>query len=133
VLGAASALTVCNPNASAVWIPAWADDSEADRGDERRMYWASTNIDGGMRTACSECRRPRALRARLAIPASVLVSLLLTACSAPMPQTALNPHSDYATEGLDLFQIIIVRGVVIGVLVEGVLVWPASRAGGGTW
>jgi len=27
-----------------------------------------------------------------------------------MPQMALNPHSDYATEGLDLFQVIIVMG-----------------------
>ena len=78
-------------------------------------------------TACSEHRNPRALRARLAIPGAALLSLLLTACSAPTPQTAFNPRSDYAAEGLDLFQVIIVMGVVIGVLVEGVLIWAAIR------
>src|SRR5713226_3813015 len=72
-----------------------ADDNEADRGDEHRIYWASTNIDGGMRAPV----RSVDVRGRYALvwpfPASVLVSLLLTACSAPMPQMALNPHSDY--------------------------------------
>ena len=35
----------------------------------------------------------------------------------PSPQTAFNPHSDYAIFGLDLFQTIIVLGVVVGVVV----------------
>ena len=78
-------------------------------------------------TACSEHQNPRALRGRLAIPGAALLSLLLTACSAPTPQTAFNPRSDYAAEGLDLFQVIVVMGVVIGVLVEGVLIWAATR------
>src|SRR5438552_17856994 len=61
------------------------------------------------------------------IAAISIASLFLTACGAPTPQTAFNPRSEYAAEGLDLFQVIIVMGVVIGVLVEGVLIWAAIR------
>jgi len=41
-----------------------------------------------------------------------IASVLLTACGAPTPQAAFNSRSDYAAEGLDLFQVIIVLGVV---------------------
>jgi len=61
---------------------------------------------------------------------SGLAALLLlgaTACTADTPQTAFNPHSDYAVQGLDLFQAIIVLGVIIGVVVEAVLIWAAIR------
>ena len=61
------------------------------------------------------------------IAATSIASVLFTACGAPTPQRAFNPRSDYAAEGLDLFQVIIVMGVVIGVLVEGVLIWAAIR------
>jgi cytochrome c oxidase subunit II len=61
------------------------------------------------------------------IAAMSIAFTLLTGCGAPTPQTAFNPRSDYAAEGLDLFQVIIVMGVVIGVLVEGVLIWAAIR------
>ncbi len=61
------------------------------------------------------------------IAAMSIASEVLAACGAPTPQTAFNPRSDYAAEGLDLFQVIIVLGVVIGVLVEGVLIWAAIR------
>jgi hypothetical protein len=88
---------------------------------------APTTSTARWRTACSEHQGPRARRARHAIPVAVLLSLLLTACGAPTPQTAFNPRSDYAAEGFDLFQLIIVIGVMIGVLVEGVLIWAATR------
>jgi cytochrome c oxidase subunit 2 len=71
------------------------------------------------------CLKP--LRPRLAVPGAAASLLVVAACSAPTPQTAFNPRSDYATEGLDLFQLIIVLGVVIGVLVECVLIWAAIR------
>jgi len=61
---------------------------------------------------------------------SGLAALLLlgaTACTLETPQTAFNPHSDYAVQGLDLFQTIIVLGVIIGVVVEAVLIWAAIR------
>jgi heme/copper-type cytochrome/quinol oxidase subunit 2 len=63
---------------------------------------------------------------KLLIPAAILL-LGTTACAAATPQTAFNPHSDYAIVGLDLFQTIIVMGVVVGVLVEGVLIWAVIR------
>jgi hypothetical protein len=44
--------------------------------------------------------------------------LLTTGCTTATPQTAFNPHSDYAIVELDLFQVIIVMGVAIGVLVD---------------
>ena len=43
------------------------------------------------------------------IAAMSIAFTLLTGCGAPTPQTAFNPRSDYAVEGLDLFQVIIVR------------------------
>jgi cytochrome c oxidase subunit 2 len=70
-------------------------------------------------------------RVRKAVPAAAAIGLLAlaTACSseAQNPQTAFNPRSDYANIGLDLFKLIIVLGVVIGVLVEAVLVLTAIR------
>jgi len=72
-------------------------------------------------------RSPTTLRARMAIASAGALSFLLTACTTETPQTAFNPHSDYAIVGLDLFQTIIVMGVVVGVLVEGVLIWAAIR------
>ncbi|MBV9603261.1 MAG: cytochrome c oxidase subunit II [Chloroflexi bacterium] len=68
---------------------------------------------------------------RQALPALAAMALLVlaTACSseAQNPQTAFNPRSDYANVGLDLFKLIIVLGVIIGVLVEVVLVYTAVR------
>src|SRR5579871_5534135 len=61
------------------------------------------------------------------IAAALCVALLVSACSGPTPQTAFNPQSDYANEGLNLFVLIIIMGVVIGVIVEGVLIWAAIR------
>jgi cytochrome c oxidase subunit 2 len=43
------------------------------------------------------------------------------------PQTAFNPRSDYAIEGLNLFIGIIIAGVVIGVIVEIALIATAIR------
>ena len=66
------------------------------------------------RATSSQHRGPPARRVRQAIPVAVLMSLFLTARGAPTPQTAFNPRSDYAAEGLDLFQVIIIMGVVVG-------------------
>jgi cytochrome c oxidase subunit 2 len=70
-------------------------------------------------------------RVRKAVPAIAAIALLAlaTACSdeAQNPQTAFNPRSDYANVGLDLFKLVIVLGVIIGVLVEAVLVYTAVR------
>lgn len=63
----------------------------------------------------------------LALAASCGLALFLTACGGVYPQTAFNPHSEYASEGLDLFTLIIWLGVIVGVLVEAVLVWAALR------
>jgi cytochrome c oxidase subunit II len=63
----------------------------------------------------------------LALAAGLAVVALASACSGPTPQTAFNPRSDYANEGLDLFVGIIIAGVVVGVLVEGALIWTAIR------
>jgi cytochrome c oxidase subunit 2 len=59
-----------------------------------------------------------------AVVAGVGLALLATACS-ETPQTAFNPRSEYATEGLDLFVLIIWMGVIIGGIVEAVLIWAA--------
>lgn len=68
---------------------------------------------------------PRARRLAI-VAVGAGLALLLAACEVT-PQTAFNPRSEYATEGLDLFQTIIVLGVVIGVLVEAALVYTAIR------
>jgi cytochrome c oxidase subunit 2 len=52
------------------------------------------------------------------------LALLASAC-AETPQTAFNPRSEYANEGLNLFVLIIWMGVGVGVLVEAVLIWAA--------
>jgi cytochrome c oxidase subunit 2 len=64
---------------------------------------------------------------KLCVLATLLLLPATTACTAETPQTAFNPHSDYAILGLDLFQAIIVLGVIVGVLVEAVLIWAALR------
>jgi cytochrome c oxidase subunit 2 len=65
---------------------------------------------------------------RLSVVAAVAgLSLLASACTGDTPQTAFNPRSEYANEGLDLFVLIVWMGVVIGVLVEGALIWAAIR------
>jgi cytochrome c oxidase subunit 2 len=77
-----------------------------------------------MTQRCSTALRVR----RLALLAAVGgLSLLVAACSnaATTPQQAFNAHSEYAAEGDDLFFLIIVMGVVIGVIVEAVLIWAA--------
>jgi cytochrome c oxidase subunit 2 len=72
----------------------------------------------------STALRPR----RVAIlAAAVGLSLLASACEGETPQTAFNPRSEYAIEGLDLFVLIIWMGVIIGVVVEAVLIWAAIR------
>jgi heme/copper-type cytochrome/quinol oxidase subunit 2 len=43
------------------------------------------------------------------------------------PQTAFNPRSDYAQEGLSLFELTIYAGVAVGVLVEAILIFAAIR------
>jgi cytochrome c oxidase subunit II len=72
-----------------------------------------------------------ALRARRSAFAGLALvvglALLASACSGSTPQTAFNPRSEYANEGLDLFVLIIWIGVIIGVIVEGVLIWAAIR------
>src|SRR5260370_38963834 len=67
-----------------------------------------------------------ALRVRrfAAVVATVGLAVLASACGIT-PQTAFNPRSEYATEGLDLFVLIIWMGVIIGVIVEAVLIWAA--------
>lgn len=66
------------------------------------------------------------MRARLAVGAATGLALLLTACEVT-PQTAFNPRSEYADEGLSLFQLTIWAGVIVGVLVEVILVYAAVR------
>jgi cytochrome c oxidase subunit 2 len=70
-----------------------------------------------------------ALRARrLAAAAGALaLCLLLAGCAEVTPQTAFDPRSEYASEGLDLFVLIIWMGVIVGVLVEAALIWAAIR------
>jgi cytochrome c oxidase subunit 2 len=41
------------------------------------------------------------------------------------PQTSFNPRSEYANAGLDLFNAVIIAGVVVAILVEGILIWAA--------
>jgi cytochrome c oxidase subunit II len=53
------------------------------------------------------------------------LALLATACGAETPQTAFNPRSEYANEGLNLFVLIIWMGIGVGALVEAVLIWAA--------
>ncbi len=54
------------------------------------------------------------------------LALLLVGCEVT-PQTAFNPRSEYATDGLDLFQVTIVWGVAVGVIVEAILVYAVLR------
>src|SRR3981189_1948741 len=74
-----------------------------------------------MTQRCSTGLRVRRFAALLA---AVGLALLACACG-ETPQTAFNPRSEYATEGLDLFVLIIWMGVIIGVIVEAVLIWAA--------
>jgi cytochrome c oxidase subunit 2 len=67
--------------------------------------------------------RSTALRVCLAILLGIGV-LLLSACEVT-PQTAFNPRSDYAEEGLSLFVLTIYAGVAVGVLVEVILIFAA--------
>src|SRR5438105_392077 len=67
------------------------------------------------------------VRRAFGVAAALCVVLLASACSGPTPQTAFNPQSDYANEGLNLFVLIVIMGVIIGVVVEGVLIWAAIR------
>src|SRR6266496_3091612 len=74
-----------------------------------------------MTQRCSTALRVRRFAA---VWAAVGLALLACACG-ETPQTAWNPRSEYATEGLDLFVLIIWMGVIIGVIVEAVLIWAA--------
>ena len=69
----------------------------------------------------------RRVRGLLGVAGLIGLALLATACGAENPQTAFNPRSDYANEGLDLFVLTIWMGVGVGVLVEAVLIWAAIR------
>ena len=69
----------------------------------------------------------RRVRGLLGVAGLIGLALLATACSAENPQTAFNPRSDYANQGLDLFVLTIIMGVGVGVLVEAVLIWAAIR------
>jgi cytochrome c oxidase subunit 2 len=74
-------------------------------------------------------RWPSLFRARslAAVLLAGSLALLVAACGGDYPQTAFNPRSEYAAEGLDLFVLIIWMGVIIGVIVEAVLIWAAIR------
>jgi len=52
--------------------------------------------------------------------------LLIVACE-PTPQTAFNPISEYAEQGLGLFEITIWAGVAVGLVVEAILIFAAIR------
>jgi cytochrome c oxidase subunit II len=67
--------------------------------------------------------------ARRVASAVLLLGLALSAaaCGEVNPQTAFNPRSEYANEGLNLFVTIIWMGVVVGVLVEIALIYAAIR------
>jgi cytochrome c oxidase subunit 2 len=62
----------------------------------------------------------------LILALAIGLALLVGACEYT-PQTAWNPVSEYAREGLGLFELTIWLGVVIGVLVEAALIWAAIR------
>jgi cytochrome c oxidase subunit II len=69
-------------------------------------------------------------RCALLTTAVAALALLTTACVSNTsfnPQTAFNPRSDYANDGLNLFNLTIVLGVIIGGAVEIVLVATAIR------
>lgn len=69
-------------------------------------------------------------RHAVAIVASGVLALLAAGCvtnTSINPQTAFNPHSDYANDGLNLFVLTIILGVVIGGVVEIVLIATAIR------
>lgn len=69
----------------------------------------------------------RRVRGLLGVAGLIGLALLATGCGANNPQTAFNPRSDYANQGLDLFVLTIIMGVGVGVLVEAVLIWAAIR------
>ncbi len=69
----------------------------------------------------------RRVRGLLGVAGPIGLALLATGCGANNPQTAFNPRSDYANQGLDLFVLTIIMGVGVGVLVEAVLIWAAIR------
>jgi cytochrome c oxidase subunit II len=58
---------------------------------------------------------------------AVGLALLASACVGANPQTSWEPASEYAIEGKDLFQYIIYLGILVGVLVEGALIFAAIR------
>src|SRR5205085_4044811 len=69
---------------------------------------------------CMELSRSRRRHA-VAIVAAGVLAWLATGCVTNVsgnPQTAFNPHSDYANDGLNLFVLTIILGVIIGVIVE---------------
>src|SRR5207237_8380602 len=74
-----------------------------------------------MTRRCSTGLRVRRLAA---IVGAVGVAVLASACG-ETPQTAFNPRSEYATEGLDLLVLIIWMGGSIGGLVDAV--WVCAR------
>ena len=72
-----------------------------------------------MTRRCSTGLRVRRLAA---IVGAVGVAVLASACG-ETPQTAFNPRSEYATEGLDLFVLIIWMGVI-----QMKFVWPGKAS-----
>src|SRR5262249_12354190 len=92
--------------------------------DDRAGGGRGTLVRGGQNTTSGSA--PRTHWRRAAIVAGVgLLALAAAACD--NPQTAWIPASDYANEGKDLFQYIIYAGIVVGVLVEGALIFAAIR------
>ena len=77
-----------------------------------------------MNRSSGNAARTRWLRAAIVAGAGLCA---LTAAACGNPQTAWIPASDYANEGKDLFQYIIYAGIVVGVLVEGALIFAAIR------
>jgi cytochrome c oxidase subunit 2 len=70
--------------------------------------------------------RSTTARAFLGLVLGVGIVLLLSGCE-QTPQTAFNPRSEYADEGLSLFLLTIYAGVAVGVLVEIILVVASIR------
>jgi cytochrome c oxidase subunit 2 len=69
----------------------------------------------------------RSIAPRLCLLTAATVAALLIAGCDVYPQTAFNPRSDYAQEGLSLFELTIWAGVAVGVLVEAILILAAIR------
>jgi cytochrome c oxidase subunit 2 len=66
-------------------------------------------------------------RAALVLAVSAALLLVASGCGTETPQTAFNPRSEYANDGLDLFMLTLWLGLAIGGVVEVVLILVAIR------